>query len=324
MNRNWKWIVAAVLALAPAPLVAAPAAAQSAPASTFEQDRKDILAMAGNFKVTFDMRESTRWRGDYTPLEPKLSGGHETVLVIEDTGRRISLQHLLVIEHDGKSMIIKHWRQDWEYEPERVLVYSGPDTWTYRAVPAAERKGRWSQTVWQVDDSPRYGALGRWETVAGTRRWTSEETWRPLARRDAIRGPVYDRYSGVNRHSPTPDGWIHWQDNVKLGVIDGKLVPVVSEYVLNTYQRFDGYDTKAASDYWAATKGFWAVVRAEWDRIAATKGGIQVMEVAETGSAVSARLLEIADDIQSGKISEADAIAKAKKLMDSGTGVVKP
>ena len=109
-----------------------------------------------------------------------------------------------------------------------------------------------------------------------------------------------------------------------MGEIDGKLVPVVSEYVLNTYVRFEGYNSKAATDYWAATKGFWAVVRAEWDRIAVAKGGIQVMEVADTGSAVSARLLEIADELQAGKISEADAIAQAKKLMDSGTGVVKP
>jgi hypothetical protein len=325
MIRNCKWLVVAALALLPAPLTIAPAAAQTTAApSAFEQDRRDILAMAGNFKVKFDMQESTRWRTDYTLLEPKVSGGHETVLVIEDSGRRISLQHLLVIEHDGKTMIIKHWRQDWVYEPERVLVYTGTDTWAYRDVSAAERKGRWSQTVWQVDDSPRYGALGRWEEVGGTRRWASENTWRPLARRDAIRSPVYDRYLGINRHQPTPDGWIQWQDNIKMGEIDGRLVPVVSEYVLNTYTRFDGYTTKAATDYWAATKGFWAAVRAEWDRIAAAKGGIQVMEVAETGSAVSARLLEIADDVQAGKISEADAIVQAKKLMESGTGIVKP
>ncbi len=45
--------------------------------------------------------------------------------MIEDTGRKIVLQHMLVITgDDDKSMIIKHWRQDWEYEPARVLVYS--------------------------------------------------------------------------------------------------------------------------------------------------------------------------------------------------------
>jgi hypothetical protein len=316
-------VLAAALALLPVPtLLAAPAYAQAA-SPAFEADRTAILAMAGDFKVKFDMQEATRWRTDYKPLEPKVSGGHESVRVIEDTGRRIVLQHLLVVEMDGKPHVIKHWRQDWEYEPQRLLVYSDSDVWTYRAVPEAERKGRWSQTVWQVDDSPRYGALGRWEDVAGLRRWTSEQTWRPLARRDAIRGPVYDRYLGVNRHQATPEGWIHWQDNIKLGTIDGKQVPVVSEYVLNSYTRFGGYNIKAADDYWAATRGMWAAVRAEWDRIAEAKRGIEVMEVAETGSAVSARLLEIADDLQAGKLTEAAAIAQSRALMDSGTSVVK-
>ena len=54
-------------------------------------------------------------------------------------------------------------------------------------------------------------------------RWTSDETRRPLARRDAVRHPVYDHYLGVNRHALTPDGWVHEQDNAKRrrqGVID--------------------------------------------------------------------------------------------------------
>ena len=67
----------------------------------------------------------------------------------------------------------------------------------------------------------------------------------------------------------------------------------------------------------------WKAVRAEWDRIAEAKHGIAVMEVAETGSAVSARLLEIADDLQAGKLTEAEAIAQSLKLMDEGTSVVR-
>ena len=318
-HSHWKW--AALLAIAPALTAALPVAAQqaAAPAASFEADRADILAMAGDYKVRFDMQESTRWKSDYTPLEPKVSGGHESVRLIADDGRRISLQHLLVVEHGGETHVIKHWRQDWEYEPARVLVYAGPDKWVWQKLSDPERRGKWSQTVWQVDDSPRYGGVGVWENIAGGRRWTSNQSWRPLARRDAVRGPVYDRYLGVNRHQITPDGWIHWQDNLKIDMVDGKPVPIVSEYVLNTYTKFDGYAVKAADDYWAATKGFWAAVRGQWDRIAADKNGIAVMEVAETGSAVAARLLEIADEIQSGKTREAAAIAEARKLMDQGT-----
>ena len=68
---------------------------------------------------------------------------------------------------------------------------------------------------------------GAWQSVAGLRRWESDATWRPLARRDAVRGPVYDRYYSINRHQSFPNGWIQWQDNVKMGEFDGKLQPLM-------------------------------------------------------------------------------------------------
>ncbi len=261
------------------------------------------------------MQESTRWDAGYTPLDAKTSGGHEVVRVIEDTGRRIVLQHLLVVEMDGQSHVIKHWRQDWEYEPARVLVYSDRHTWSWEDVPERMRTGRWSQTVYQVDDSPRYGGWGQFETQGGIRRWRSNWTWRPLARRDAVRGPVYDRYYAINRHQVTPDGWIHWQDNTKMGLVDGELRPVVQEYVLNTYTRFDGYDVAAADAYWAATSEYWAAVRAEWAAIAEEEGSIAVTEEAEAGTVISARLLEIASEIDEGSMTAPDGITEARSLM---------
>ncbi|MCW4461559.1 hypothetical protein OK349_07555 [Sphingomonas sp. BT-65] len=320
--KKMMWIAGAALIASTAPALAdgpVKPRAEAEEQSSFEADRRDILAMAGNYKVKFDMRESTPWRADYTPIEAKVSGGHESVRVIEDTGRVIRLQHLLVVSHEGKDHVIKHWRQDWEYEPARVLVYSGPDSWTWEDVPERMRKGRWSQTVYQVDDSPRYGGWGQWTSEAGIRRWRSNWTWRPLARRDAVRGPVYDRYYAINRHQAFPGGWIHWQDNTKMGEFDGKLEPVVQEYVLNTYTRFDGYKVQAADDYWAATKGYWAAIRGEWDRIAAAKNGIRITEAAEAGTVIASRLLGIADEIQSGKTKEADGIKTAKALMDQAT-----
>lgn len=315
--KNLIWIAALALA---APALPVTAFAQTAPAkSAFEADRADILAMAGNYKVKFDMQETTAWRADYTPIPAKISGGNESVRVIEDTGNKISLQHLLVVEADGQTIVIKHWRQDWEYEPARILVYSGPDSWTWRQVSAAERKGKWSQTVYQVDDSPRYGGLGAWENVQGLRRWQSDATWRPLARRDAVRGPVYDRYYAVNRHQSGPNGWVQWQDNIKMGEFDSKLEPVVQEYVLNSYTKFDGYKVSAADAYWAATKGYWAAIRAEWTRIGNARNGIRITEEADHGTVIAGRLLEIADDLQNGKLKEADAIKTAKALMDQGT-----
>lgn len=309
-------------ALAASPALAHPPIPDRAPAderAAFEADRADILAMAGDFNVRFDMQEATAWRPGYEPLERKISGGHESVRVIEDTGRKIVLQHMLVVEMDGQSHVIKHWRQDWEYEPEKILAYSDTNQWSWQPLDERARNGRWSQTVYQVDDSPRYASYGEFETQGGIRRWRSNWTWRPLARRDAIRNPVYDRYYGINRHQPTPNGWIHWQDNMKMGESGGELQPVVQEYVLNTYTRFSDYDTKAADDYWAATKGYWAAIRAQWDQVAASKGGIAIQEEAQTGTVISGRLLEIADEIRAGSTSEEAGIAEARKLIDENT-----
>ena len=59
--------------------------------ASFEQDRADILAMAGDYKVRFDMAETTSWREDYEPIKAKISGGHESVRVIKDSGTEIIL-----------------------------------------------------------------------------------------------------------------------------------------------------------------------------------------------------------------------------------------
>jgi len=284
--------------------------------AAFDADRASILAMAGNFKVTFDMRETTAWRPDYTPIPAKVTGGHEAVRVVAADGRTIILQHLLVVpDGKGKSFVIKHWRQDWAYEPATVLTYAGPGAWKLEEVPAGLRKGRWSQTVWQTDDSPRYGGWGQWTEEGGVRRWRSSWTSRPLARRDAVRKPRYDRYLGINRHSPTPTGWIHWQDNIKQGLVDGKLVPFVQETVLNSYVRDATFDVAAADGYWTATRDYWTAVRRLWAEAIDRNKGVKVAEVADTGSASGERLMGFADDIQAGTLNTDAAIIKARAVI---------
>lgn len=302
-----------VVAFADGPIIQSSTSVKS---EAFEQDRRDILSMAGNYRVRFDMRETTPWQASYSPIEPKISGGYESVRVIEDTGNKIILQHLLVVDmEDGSNHVIKHWRQDWQYEPLHVLVYRGTGRWALEEVPERMRTGRWSQTVYQVDDSPRYGGWGQFETQAGIRRWRSNWTWRPLARRDAVRHPVYDRYYSINRHQLTPNGWIHWQDNTKMGMIDGQLTAIVQETVLNTYTKFDGYNIAAADDYWNKTKDYWAAVRTFWGQVASRDSGINVLEEAETGTVKSAQLLEYADELSKGKITLTSAISNANNLI---------
>lgn len=315
-----RYLVAFALAVSPVAL-AASAQAQAPLQATARygdraRDHAAILAMAGTFKVTFDMRETTPLVASYTPFPAKLSGGHEVVRVLVDTPDRVVLQHLLVVaDGNGKTMVIKHWRQDWVYEPTRLLVYTGPGRWTQRAVPEAERHGAWAQTVWQTDDSPRYGGIGRWRYDDGATRWTSDETRRPLARRDATRGVPYDHYVGTNRHVLTPNGWVHEQDNAKIGTKDGRPVTFVHEYVVNTYVPASDFPVAAAEAYWTKTGEYWAAGRRQWDAAIDRRRGVTLGEVADTGSATAHELMLLADDLVSGETTTAAATQEAAALI---------
>jgi len=284
----------------------------------FEHDRQSILAMTGTFKVTFDMRETVPFVADYTPIPAKVVSGHEVVRVAEDTGTTIMLQHLLVATDDkGKTIIVKHWRQDWVYEPAHVMAYVSDTRWVNLDTTPAQRAGAWSQTVWQTDDSPRYGGIGVWAYDDGVARWMSDNTMRPLARRDAVRHPVYDHYMGTNRHAITPTGWVHEQDNAKIGMKDGKSVTFVHEVVLNTYTRDDKFDVAAADAYWTKTKDYWAAVRKLWDETLTRDGAITVALEPENGTVTGPKLMGLADAIVAGKTTTKKAIAEARGIVQS-------
>lgn len=283
--------------------------------SPFDKDREAILRMAGDFKVRFDARETVSFLDDYDPANPSISVGNESVRVIEDTGKAIRLQHLLVVEHDSKVMIIKHWRQDWVYEPANVLVNVAQEEWRLAPLKGAARRGGWTQTVWQPDDSPRYGQIGRWAHDDGVSRWTSLETRRPLALRDVQRKPPYDHYEGVNRHAITPTGWVHEQNNAKIGMRNNAAQTVVHEVVLNTYDRDAKFQVAKAESYWNATQAYWKQVRADWD-IAITKNrGVRFAPGANKGLP----LLSLSDQIAEGKLDTQAALTKAADIMRSLT-----
>ncbi|MBP7339563.1 DUF6607 family protein [Niveispirillum sp.] len=322
MTKSLKYGLMALMLLAAAPSFAQDSGGCGKPDCTaFNADRASILAMAGTYRVKFDFKETVAIAPGYEPIEPKRSGGYEAVRVIEDTGRTIRLQHLLVVKDENeKPVIIKHWRQDWIYEPETVLTYEGPDQWKLSPVPAAQRADAWAQTVWQTDDSPRYGGVGQWKHDRGEHRWISAETGRPLARRDAIRKPIYDRYYGTNRHALTYQGWVHEQDNAKVGIRDGKPTTIVHEVVLNSYVPSTDFDFAAADAYMARTGTFWAAVRKEWDDVAARHGGIHLVQEAENGSSTGKQLMELADKVAEGKVGTADAVSQARHLINGATG----
>jgi hypothetical protein len=243
--------------------------------SSLERDRRAILAMAGGYRVTFDFLEVVRFDPALKPDAPYQSWATEHVFVAEDRPDFIALQHILamrVLLKDGKvsdPMVVRHWRQEWRYEADRLLAYEGANTWAPREVPVSERRGAWVQSVYQVDDSPRYAARGRWEHSDGVSTWISDETWRPLPRREFSVRKDYDVLVGTNRHTITPLGWVQEENNLKVVSASGRQLG--REYGVARYERIRDYDFGAAQRYYERTEPFWAEVRAAWSEIGATR-----------------------------------------------------
>ncbi|MFA6239541.1 MAG: DUF6607 family protein [Candidatus Hydrogenedentales bacterium] len=250
--------------------------------AAFEQDRKAILAMAGKYKVTFDFRETVTLDPSATPSKPTETEGMELVLLLEDRGDFISLQHLLLVG-DDKPVIVKHWRQDWQYEDAVMHEFAGRLTWEPRHLTPEDIRGTWSQSVFQVDDSPRYAGYGTWNHIAGYSYWESNETWRPLPRREHTVRKDYDVLVGKNRQAITPTGWTHEQDNYKLVLRDGERRIIARETGLNTYERDDTFDFSAAQAYWDKTSRFWKEVRDVWAGLYAKETPLHIENKSEDG-----------------------------------------
>ncbi len=242
----------------------------------YERDRRAILSMAGTYRVTFNFIETIPLRTGYKVDRPYQSWATEYIKVIEDTGSFISLQHILVmyfLDENGKvegPSVTKHWRQDWTYQDEEILEYRGNNTWQTVKVPRDQAAGKWSQAVYQVDDTPRYEALAEWVYDGNDVTWTSPVTWRPLPRREFSVRDDYNVLSGVNRITITPTGWAHEQDNLKMVVDgDGKELGndpyLAKEIGLDRYERLSGFNDSAAREYWERTAPFWADVRQVWE-----------------------------------------------------------
>ena len=249
--------------------------------SALERDRRAILAMAGPYRVSFDFLEIVRFDPALKPDAPYQSWATEYVFVAEDRPDLIALQHVLamrVMLEGGKvsePVVVRHWRQEWRYQAARLLAYAGRDTWVSRTVPQAERQGAWVQSVFQVDDSPRYAARGRWQHAAGVSTWLSDETWRPLPRREFSVRKDYDVLVGSNRHTITPHGWIQEENNLKVA-LGSPPRHLAREYGVARYERIKDYDFGAAQRYFALTEPFWAEVRAAWRDIERGSGGFSL------------------------------------------------
>jgi hypothetical protein len=236
------------------------------PDNSFECDRRAILAMQGEYAVTFHFEETVALAPGYEPKPPKDSGGYELVVLVEDSGTRIGLQHILV---SRSGYVTKHWRQDWQYETPTHWVYVGDQRFERRERTPEEVRGTWTQSVFEVHDGPRYAAIGRWNHRYGVSTWTSERTWRPLPRREYTTRDDYQLLNVENRHTITPTGWTHEQDNTKVMRRNGRDTVLVREFGFNNYRLITGYDFGPGKRYWEETAPFWDAVRARWDAVLA-------------------------------------------------------
>ena len=80
-------------------------------------DREAIKEMCGCFEIEFKYSETFSPKGDYVESKDYKTKALEWATLILDEKNELSIQHLLII---NDSMVIKHWRQDWEYESEKT------------------------------------------------------------------------------------------------------------------------------------------------------------------------------------------------------------
>lgn len=274
-----------------------------------EADRQAILAMTGEYKVKFQFQETVAIEPGYKIKEPYISGATEFVEVIEDRGDFIALQHVLVmhpqnedgsLDQEAEPVVVKHWRQDWTYQDTQLLAFRGNLTWERVELTPEAVKGTWSQAVYQVDDSPRYESFGRWQHVGERSAWESAETWRPLPRREFSKRSDYQVLVAKNRHTITPEGWVHEQDNHKL-VLDEQGQPqtvLAHESGLNVYDRTDEVDFTAGRVYWEETAAYWQDVRTIWADTFEQHESITLAKEID-GQKLHAALFELASEVRS-------------------------
>ena len=255
----------------------------------YEKDRRAILALQGEFKATFEFMETALLETNFNKDIPYASWGTEIVKVIEDRVDFISLQHIMAIfikdPNSGQTIgpiLVKHWRQDWQWEADRKIVFQGDNHWKIEKLDLDQTKGKWNWTVYQVDDTPRYSGLGVWNHLKSASMFSTNMMSRPLPRREFSVRSDYKLLLGMDTLVLTANSWNHEQKNYKhinkLGV-DSSMSesPLLSREIGNNrYLRIKGFDFSAAYNYWAKTMSYWTEVRQYWDNFMETNSELKL------------------------------------------------
>jgi hypothetical protein len=283
--------------------------------SKFEQDRQAIKSLAGYYKVTFNYAETFSPDTAYKYHPRYQSWGYEWATIVEDSPKKISIQHLLAVDD---STVIKHWREDWVYEQPTILAFEKDNTWRKVNLKPEETKGRWVQKVYQVDDSPRYESMGTWVHVDGRHEWQSR-TDSPLPRREYTKRNDYNVLNRGNRVYLTAKGWMFEQDNNKIarGADGDKLIAQEKGY--EEFTKVDEAKFAYAKKWWTGQQAYWTDVRAAWENVFAKNVTIK-LSGKKDGKLLYQRLFELADISAKEKWSAAKNKEEAVKVINAYLG----
>lgn len=286
---------------------ASPTAAVAAPPlpspaqQALARDRAAILGLAGAYDVEYRYEEVVVLRSGYELTPPQEARAREWVLVVEDAGDRIVLQHLLLVGEPA--LVVKLWRQDWQHAPKTSLQYM--DAWIWRRAPfaLAELEGVWTRSVIEADGGPAYTNWGRWthreagakadapldpasnpqasvtaeeNSGGGGASWSSATpVLAPLPRRESARRGDYEVLWVEDEITLTPTGWAQ-QQSVTKSVFVPTVPPLVRETGVVTYRRATGLDAAAAEAYWQKVGPYWAVARAAWAEVLRSRRDVKI------------------------------------------------
>ena len=272
------------------------------------QDKKNIDKLCGCFEVSFKYAETFSPDPDYKfhPVD-EIGGTAELALPIEVSDKKIVIQHLLIV---NPKVIVKHWREEWTYENPVIWKYKGDRTWVKETLPAEAVKGKWTQTVWEVADEPRYQGFSQFVDLDGKIVWQST-TDAPLPRREYSVRSDYNVLQRTNRMNLTDSGYLHEQDNQKIVRANGTDKLLAEEKGWNTYKRIDEKECAAAKAYSETNKDYWGRVRKVWADYIATYDVISLKN--KVGDKMLHEyLMEQAKDYSAKKITASEIDGKIK------------
>lgn len=277
-----------------------------------KSDLTNIDLLCGCFDVEFKYAETFAPDDEYEyHNRERINWAREIVIPIEQTNKKISLQHLLVMDD---TIVIKHWREDWVYESNNILTYHGNHTWKKTPLPRDQVKNKWTQTVWEVSDAPRYQGTSEWIHTDGKTLWVNT-TDAPLPRREYTKRKDYNILKRRNIISVTKDGWIHEQDNQKIIRTNGVDTLLAEEKGMNTYKRVDDKKCEAGKKYWDKNREYWATVRQAWEKYLSSYAMINVKPLVD-GRPMHDYLSELEEQVGARQLTAVETNSKIQEIFN--------